>query len=184
MSKTIELTDKQQRFVEEYIVDFNATQAAIRSGYSKKTAQVIGSENLSKPLVKAAIAERAQKLSDGTDINVERWLREVGRIAFFDQRKLYDENDQFKEPKDWDDDTAAAIAGLEISEFKSSGEKVERLKKIKTMDKKQALDMLGKYFKVLTDKVEHDVSDRMQRVIEKGIEIANKYGGIDNGEET
>ena len=53
----LKLTPKQQLFVEEYLIDLNATQAAIRAGYSKKTAQVIGAENLSKPMVAAAIAE-------------------------------------------------------------------------------------------------------------------------------
>lgn len=61
------LTDKQQRFCEEYIIDLNATQAAIRAGYSEKTAQQVGSENLSKPVIAELIhslkAERSEKLT-------------------------------------------------------------------------------------------------------------------------
>lgn len=65
------LTLKQQRFVEEYLVDLNATQAAIRAGYSKKTAQRIGSENLSKPLVEAAIMNSMDKRSKKTAVTAE-----------------------------------------------------------------------------------------------------------------
>ena len=65
------LTPKQQRFVEEYLIDQNATQAAIRAGYSEKTAQEIGSENLSKPMVAKAIAEAQEKLSNKAQVTVE-----------------------------------------------------------------------------------------------------------------
>ena len=65
------LTPKQQRFVEEYLIDLNATQSAIRAGYSKKTAQEIGSENLSKPMVAKAIAEAQEKLSNKAQVTVE-----------------------------------------------------------------------------------------------------------------
>lgn len=65
------LTPKQQRFVEEYLIDLNATQAAIRAGYSAKTAQEIGSENLSKPMVAKAIAEAQEKLSNKAQVTVE-----------------------------------------------------------------------------------------------------------------
>ena len=65
------LTPKQQRFVEEYLIDLNATQSAIRAGYSEKTAQEIGSENLSKPMVAKAIAEAQEKLSNKAQVTVE-----------------------------------------------------------------------------------------------------------------
>ena len=65
------LTPKQQRFVEEYLIDLNATQSAIRAGYSEKTAQEIGSENLSKPMVAKAIAEAQEKLSNKARVTVE-----------------------------------------------------------------------------------------------------------------
>ena len=55
------LNPKQQRFVAEYLVDLNATQAAIRSGYSQKTARQIATENLSKPAIAAAIDARPAK---------------------------------------------------------------------------------------------------------------------------
>ena len=65
------LTPKQQRFVEEYLIDLNATQAAIRAGYSEKTAKEIGSENLTKPNIAKVIAEAQEKLSNKAQVTVE-----------------------------------------------------------------------------------------------------------------
>ena len=62
------LTPKQERFVAEYLIDLNATQAAVRAGYSEKTAQMIGSENLAKPMVAAAVAAAVAKRSERTNI--------------------------------------------------------------------------------------------------------------------
>ena len=58
------MTDKQRRFVDEYLIDLNATQAAIRAGYSEKTARYIGYENLTKPHISNAIQERMEQLED------------------------------------------------------------------------------------------------------------------------
>lgn len=65
------LTPKQQRFVEEYLIDLNATQAAIRSGYSEKTAYSVGHENLKKPEIQKAIQEAQESLSKKTQLTVD-----------------------------------------------------------------------------------------------------------------
>ncbi len=65
------LTPKQERFVEEYLIDLNATQAAIRAGYSEKTAKEIGSENLTKPNIAKAIQEAQESLSNKTQLTVD-----------------------------------------------------------------------------------------------------------------
>ena len=71
------MTPKQKRFVAEYLVDLNATQAAIRSGYSKKTAQMIGSENLSKPMIAAAVAAAQAKRSERTEVTQDYVLATI-----------------------------------------------------------------------------------------------------------
>ena len=71
------LTLKQEAFVSEYLVDLNATQAAIRAGYSEKTAQMIGSENLSKPMVAAAIASAQAERSERTEITQDYVLTSI-----------------------------------------------------------------------------------------------------------
>jgi len=70
------LTAKQQRFVEEYLIDLNATQAAIRAGYSPESAKEIGCENLTKPNIKAAIDKAMAERSRRTGITQDRVLRE------------------------------------------------------------------------------------------------------------
>lgn len=76
------LTPLQQRFVEEYLVDLNATQAAIRAGYSPRTARVTGPQNLSKPVVQEKIAQAQAERSKRTGITADRVVQELGRVAF------------------------------------------------------------------------------------------------------
>lgn len=76
------LTPKQSRFIEEYMVDLNATQAAIRAGYSKKTAAAIGAENLTKPKIAAEIEKRQAAISEKLEITQETVAQELGKIAF------------------------------------------------------------------------------------------------------
>ena len=78
------MTPKQACFVQEYLIDLNATQAAIRAGYSTKTAQVIGAENLSKPMVAAAIYEAMSERSKRTEITADKIVDEYAKIAFTD----------------------------------------------------------------------------------------------------
>ncbi len=80
-AKQKKLTDKQQRFVEEYTVDMNATQAAIRAGYSEKTAGATGNENLKKPEIKKAIAEAKQKTGEEINLTKEMIINGLLEIA-------------------------------------------------------------------------------------------------------
>ena len=88
----ISWTKKQQRFVEEYCVDFNATQAAIRAGYSEKTAYSIGHENLTKPEIKEAIENRLDELSMSAAEATKR-MSDMGRGSMRPFLKVTDDND-------------------------------------------------------------------------------------------
>lgn len=76
------LTDLQRKFVKEYLIDLNATQAAIRAGYSEKTAYNTGHENLKKPLISAALHAEMKKRERRTEITADRVLRELAKIGF------------------------------------------------------------------------------------------------------
>ena len=78
------LRPKQTRFVAEYLVDLNATQAAIRAGYSPKTARAIGCENLTKPDIAAAIAKAQAQLSEHTEVTIASIVAELARLGFAD----------------------------------------------------------------------------------------------------
>lgn len=150
-----ELTPKQQRFVAEYLINLNGKQAAIRSGYSPKTAEVQASRLLSIAKVAAAVAEGKKSAAEKLGITRERVLKEYARLAFLDIRRAFDDEGRLKPIQDIDDDTAAAIAGLETeSLFEGRGEDREHigtLKKIKLSDKKAALDSLAKHLGLLSD---------------------------------
>lgn len=149
------LLPKQAAFVSEYLLSGNATQAAINAGYSEKTAYKIGAENLRKPQIAALLAQKQVVIAQRQDSRLERMeltderiSREIARIAFFDPRRMFDTEGNPKPLHELDDDTAAAIAGLEVLEqFEGRGEDrvfVGYLKKYKIADKNAALTNAAK----------------------------------------
>lgn len=144
-----ELTEKQKRFCEEYLIDLNGAQAAIRSGYSKNTAKEIASENLTKPNIQEYLAQRQKELQEATGITQKRVLEEYAKVAFLDIRKYYTVDGALKSIHDLDDDAAGALAGVEVDDlYEGYGEErmqVGQTKKIKTYDKVKALDSLGRH---------------------------------------
>ena len=108
------LNDKQQRFVDEYLKDLNATQAAIRAGYSAKTAYAIAEKLLRKVEIQQAVQDAKKARSERTEINQDRVLQELARLAFFDPRKMFHGDGSPKAIHELDDDTAAAVSGLNV----------------------------------------------------------------------
>lgn len=89
------LTEKQKAFINEYVIDKNATQAAIRAGYSERTAQAIGSENLTKPLIAAAIEEKLDKAAKKSEITA-RWVIDQMKDAIEGAKKNNQHSAQIK----------------------------------------------------------------------------------------
>ena len=146
-------TDKQVRFVEEYLVDLNATQAAIRAGYSKKTAGRIGQENLQKPDILAAISKLQDEVSAETGITRERVLQEYAKMAFA----------EMGEYSTWGDEDFALIGSSDLSpDQRAAVQEVTRRVgaagdetiKIKLHDKKGALDSIARVLGMFVDKKE------------------------------
>jgi phage terminase small subunit len=152
------ITPKQQRFVDEYLVDLNATQAAIRAGYSKKTANEQGARLLANVSLKKLIADAMSKRSQATQITAERVLQELARVAFFDPRRLLNADGSPKPINELDDDTAAVLAGMDVSEeYEGSGEDrrfVGYTKKVKVSDKVAALGLAMRHLGMLNDKLQ------------------------------
>lgn len=158
------LNAKQTRFVEEYIIDLNATQAAIRAGYSKKTAQVQSARLLSNVMVRAVLSQKMEKRSEKTEISSERVLLELSRLAFLDVRKAYRKDGSLKAITEMDDDTVAAIAGFDVTESVSSGEVTGVLKKIKLSDKSRALELIMRHLGMLTPAVQTDLDSEIKKI--------------------
>ena len=149
------LTEKQQLFVDEYLIDLNATQAAIRAGYSVKTANEQGSQNLAKLSIQQAIAEKMAERSRRTGVNQDRVVLELAKMAFVKMTDIVDSNGRIKENATDDD-----LACIESVKYKhsdtDSGYSVER--EVKIGSKLKALELLGKHLGMWNDKIDVNVA--------------------------
>lgn len=146
------MTKKQKRFVDEYLIDLNITQAAIRAGYSPKTAYSIGSENLKKPEIRACIEKAMAERSKRTGINQDRIIMELAKIGLLNPKDLVDFDEATVKEEAAEEDLAA-IASVRVKRFPTKdGEGIER--EIKMHDKIKALELLGRHFGMFKDKVE------------------------------
>ncbi len=150
MGKT-KLTPKQERFCEEYLVDLNATQAAIRAGYSEKTADRIANQNLRKLEVCKRIEKLRKKQSERTEITADRVLAELAAIAFADRTKISNirENGEiaFTPTDNLSTDVKKTISGIECGKYGI---------KVSTCDKVKALELLGKHLGLFDKKQDED----------------------------
>lgn len=146
------LSLKQKLFCDEYLIDLNATQAAIRAGYSSDSAADIGSENLRKPNIRAYIDKAIAERSKRTGINQDRVIRELARVAFVNANDIIN-MDQATIKNCASEDDTAAIASVRVKTIPTKeGDGVER--EIKLADKLKALELLGKHLGMFKDKIE------------------------------
>lgn len=149
--KKIKLTDKQEFFCQEYMIDLCGTQAAIRAGYSPKTAGVIACELLKKPKIDARIAQLQAERSRRTGINADRVIREFAKIAFLNAEDIVDMNSATVK-EDADKDDTAAIQSVKVRTVPTeNGEITER--EVKFVDKNRALEQLGRHLGIFNDKL-------------------------------
>jgi phage terminase small subunit len=149
------ISDKLRLFVNEYLIDLNAYQAAMRAGYSQKTAKSKSDKILKHPEVQKLLAEKAKKLASKFEITQERTMLEIARIAFQDSRDFFGEDGKLIPIKNLNDDAAAVLAGFDIEEIYDYSDRTKTavglVKKIKRFDKNKALEMLAKHFKLYSD---------------------------------
>lgn len=125
----MKLTAKQERFVQEYLIDLNATQAAIRAGYSRKTAGVIGVENLKKPYIREAIEEKLKQIDDEKTADAKEIREFWTRVMRGDEKET-------------------------VLRYDSEGHQVETEISVSMKDRIKASEMLGKSFAMFTDKID------------------------------
>lgn len=149
------LTKKQQLFVDEYLIDLNATQAAIRAGYSVESARDIGCENLTKPNIQQAIAEKMAERSKRTGVNQDRVVLELAKIALVKMTDIVDSQGRIK--SDASPDDLACIESVKYKESESdTGSSVER--EVKIASKLKALELLGKHLGMWNDKLDVNIT--------------------------
>lgn len=145
----LSVADRHRLFVEAYLAtNGNSTEAAIAAGYSEKSARFKGSKLLADSNIQQQLAQRRDAAFDNLKITTERILLERARLAFFDPRKLFDTDGKPIPIHELDDDTAAALAGLDVmEEYAGSGEErvfIGYTKKYKLADKNASLTSLEK----------------------------------------
>ncbi|MCX2201127.1 terminase small subunit [Pantoea agglomerans] len=153
------LTDKQEMFCREYLIDLNATQAAIRAGYSERTARASGYENLTKPDIQSRIADLKLQRNEQVNIDAAYVLRRLVEIDEMDVLDILLENGELKPVMNWPKVWRTSLSGIDVTEI--AGDAAGLLKKIKWPDKVKNLELLGKHIAVQAFreqvKTEHDV---------------------------
>ena len=159
---------KQRLFILEYLQDFNATQAALRAGYSKKTAAEYGYQLLQKPFIKAQVEREVQKRLVRLGISADDVVNQMSRIAFADLRVLSPEL-----MSHIPEETSAAIQSVKLTkkrtgEFDDGGEPVyDDVVEYRLADRNTALNMLCKVHNLFTDRVETDIKHSHEvRIVE------------------
>ena len=146
------LTPKQRKFVSEYLVDLNATQAAIRAGFSQKTARAQGQRLLTKVDIATAIAAAQAKREKRTEITQDRVVQELARIAFGNSRSVMSWGPGglvLRNSNDLNEDEAALVSEVRETTTKDGGSMA-----LKTHDKLKALELLGKHLGMFEKKPE------------------------------
>jgi phage terminase small subunit len=150
------LRPKPARFVQEYLVDLNATQAAIRAGYSAKTAKCIGSRLLTNVDIAAAVREGQQAQWAKAELSASRVLEELRRVGFVNIRGLFQADGQMKPVTEWSDEQLAAVASVDIVTVERGNAPPARVHKLRLWNKVAALDTLAKHFGLLKERLELD----------------------------
>ncbi|MBI4486144.1 MAG: terminase small subunit [Acidobacteria bacterium] len=162
------LTPKQRRFIAEYLIDLNATQAAKRAGYSPKTAQEQASRLLSNVKVAAAIAANQARQDAALGLTADEAREQNAFIARFDPADLFDEHRQLLHVKDMPRAVRCALRSVEVVKrnLTSGDGTTDTTLKVQFWDKLKAIEMEYRHFGLLVDRFEVNVTDdRIARLI-------------------
>jgi phage terminase small subunit len=149
------LSEREQRFIDAFLGDANGhiTKAALAAGYSPRTAAQQGSRLLKRVEIQQAIQHRQARRAEIADVTAAQVIRELARIGFSDVRKVFRPDGGLKPAHEWDDETAAAVAGVDVVEMAGAAAIGKEgafqhvpmyTKKLKLWDKNSALEKLAK----------------------------------------
>lgn len=154
------LNPQRRRFVEEYLVDLNGTEAAIRAGYSRRSAKAQASQLLAVPEVQAAVSEAQASRSARTKIDAEWVLKRLADEAEADVADLYDESGALKPVKDWPLIwRKGLIVGMDVEEIREDGVVVGVIRKPRFSDRTKRIELIGKHVGVQAFREQLGVGD-------------------------
>uniref|UniRef100_A0A3B0LXG7 Terminase small subunit n=1 Tax=Arsenophonus endosymbiont of Trialeurodes vaporariorum TaxID=235567 RepID=A0A3B0LXG7_9GAMM len=163
------LIDKQEAFCREYLIDLNATQAAIRAGYSEKTAKDIACQNLAKLNIQKRIQTLMEERKNRIEVNADYVLKRLVDIDQMDVLDIITESGDLRPIKDWPKVWRTTFSVFDIAAIRVDGAEA-LLKKIKWPDKIKNLELLGKHFSVqaFRDQIknEHDVVGTLSELMD------------------
>jgi len=164
-------TDKEKLFVHEYRIDNCGKDAAVRAGYSAKTAVKIAAELLQKPHIRGWLDEHIAKKCEKLDVTVERIVQELALVGFQNIAGAFNADNSLKSIADMPEDIQRVISGIDIDElFEGRGEDREHIgytKKLRAWNKLDALKLLGQHLKMFTDKIE--ITDNRPKVVRRDL---------------
>lgn len=175
----MKLSNKQQRFVAEYIKDMNGTQAAIRAGYSNKTAREQAARMLSKVNIAKEIESRLAKIAAKSELTAERVVNEVAGLAFANIADFVDVKNNTVTIKDWSKLTREQLAAVqevqvlkEMTRINGATRKTKsQIIRLKLYDKRASLELLGRRFNSFPNKVtiedDRELDEKLDRLIEQ-----------------
>jgi len=171
------MSPKAERFVQEYLCDLNATQAAIRAGYSPRTAAAAASRLLSKVNVRSLVEKAAAARSERTQIDADWVLRRLQGEAEADMADLYDANGNLLPIRDWPMVfRKGLVVGVEVAaerDGRGDDATVTIVRKIKLQDRTKTVELIGKHVTVgaFRERVEHSGTMTLEQM------VAGSYGG-------
>lgn len=178
------LTPKEHRFCEEYLIDLNATQAAIRAGYSRHTARQIGSALLSQVDVSEEIERLRAERSEKTGITAEWLLKRLAEEATADLNDIYGANGELLPISEWPLIwRQGLIAGVDVEIITGpDGTEMGMVKKVKVSDRAKRLEMIGKHVnvKAFEDRIAVTGLDALAERLERA---AGRIGDADANDE-
>ncbi|MGL4674599.1 MAG: terminase small subunit [Wohlfahrtiimonas sp.] len=176
------LNDRQELFCLEYIKDLNATQAAIRAGYSPKTAQQISSRLLLNIVIQNRIAELQDKRSNELEVDARYVLNRLLEIDQMDVKDILNGDGTVKPVFEWPKVWRTSLSGVDVLEL-ASGDDPSILKKIKWPDKVKNLELLGKHININAFSDRQDIKMSVNPLSELMDEIGNEARNNNRGSE-
>ena len=141
------LTDKQLMFCHEYLKDFNATQAAIRAGYSKKTARQVGSENLSKPNIQDFLNELKHEIHERNEVTIDEVLQELANMMRFDPIDFYGDDGNIRPLQELPPLARRCLTAIDIHSIEDMNTAITtKISKFKYVDKLAVIEKFMRYF--------------------------------------